>query len=219
MKTAISIFDARIAPVFDTAREICLVERSASGAPTKTFCRFDDGDLQAKVAWLVACGVQTLICGAVSQPLQHALAAAGIDVVSFVCGELDDVIAAQAANTLSKPAFAMPGCCGRRRGCGAQRGYSNFSPANLTTERRHTMPRGDGTGPKGMGPKTGRAAGSCAGPAEPGSAKGGLGKGAGRGLGAGAGRGLGLGAGRGPDAGTGRGRGRGRATGSGGGNA
>ena len=79
MKTAISIFDARVAPVFDTAREICLVERSASGAPTKTFCRFEDGDLQAKVAWLVATGVQTLICGAVSQPIHHALVDAGID--------------------------------------------------------------------------------------------------------------------------------------------
>ena len=30
-------------------------------------------------------------------------------------------------------------------------------------ERRHVMPRGDGTGPAGMGPMTGRAAGYCAG--------------------------------------------------------
>ena len=122
MKTAISIFDARVAPVFDTAREICLIERSASGDPTKTFCRFEDDDLQGKVAWLVASGVKTLICGAVSQPIHHALVDAGIDVVPFVCGELDDVIAAQAANTLSKPAFAMPGCCGRRRGGGTGAG-------------------------------------------------------------------------------------------------
>jgi predicted Fe-Mo cluster-binding NifX family protein len=123
MKTAISIFEARVAPVFDTAREICLVERSASGDPTKTFCRFEDGDLQAKVAWLVACEVRMLICGAVSQPIHHALVDAGIDVVPFVCGEIDEVIAAQAAKTLSKPAFAMPGCCGRRRGCGMGRGF------------------------------------------------------------------------------------------------
>ena len=151
MKTAISIFDARVAPVFDTAREICLVERSASGAPSKTFCRFEDGDLQAKVAWLVACGVQTLICGAVSQPLQHALAAAGIDVVSFVCGELDDVIAAQAANTLSKPAFAMPGCCGRRRGCGMGRGRGGGRGG------------GTGAGGAGMGVSAGHGLGAGAG--------------------------------------------------------
>jgi hypothetical protein len=35
-------------------------------------------------------------------------------------------------------------------------------------ERRITMPRGDGTGPAGMGPMTGRAAGFCAGYPVPG---------------------------------------------------
>jgi hypothetical protein len=49
------------------------------------------------------------------------------------------------------------------------------------------MPRGDGTGPMGMGPMTGRAAGFCAGYAMPGYANGfyrrGFGMGFGRGRG------------------------------------
>jgi len=64
------------------------------------------------------------------------------------------------------------------------------------------MPRGDGTGPGGMGPMTGRAAGFCAGYGTPGfaSAPGrgygmGYGRGWGRGFGAGWGRGFGLGRG------------------------
>lgn len=121
MKTAISIFQKRIAPVFDTALEVCLVERDGGGATAKKFCRFDSNDPQSKVSWLVAAGVQTLICGAVSQPLQHALEAAGIAVVPFVCGDIDKIIAAQTDNTLGEPAFAMPGCCGRRRGAGRGR--------------------------------------------------------------------------------------------------
>jgi len=56
------------------------------------------------------------------------------------------------------------------------------------------MPRGDGTGPAGMGPMTGRAAGYCAGYSAPGFMNpipgGGFGLGRGRG---GFGRGLGLG--------------------------
>ena len=54
------------------------------------------------------------------------------------------------------------------------------------------MPRGDGTGPAGMGPMTGRAAGHCAGYATPGCANpvGGRGLG-GRGRGGGGGRGHG----------------------------
>ena len=61
------------------------------------------------------------------------------------------------------------------------------------------MPRGDGTGPAGMGPMTGRAAGFCAGNGMPGytnpiPGRGfGMGFGRGRGFGGGGGRGWGRG--------------------------
>ncbi len=42
------------------------------------------------------------------------------------------------------------------------------------------MPRGDGTGPVGMGPMTGRAMGYCAGAVVPGYANAGAGSGRGR---------------------------------------
>lgn len=53
------------------------------------------------------------------------------------------------------------------------------------------MPRGNGTGPMGMGPMTGRAAGYCAGFGMPGYTN------PGRGFGMGLGRGCGFGSGRG----------------------
>ena len=49
------------------------------------------------------------------------------------------------------------------------------------------MPRGDGTGPQGMGPMTGRALGFCAGFGTPGYANPGVGAGFGRGCGRGRG--------------------------------
>ena len=56
------------------------------------------------------------------------------------------------------------------------------------------MPRGDGTGPNGMGPMTGRAAGYCAGYSVPGYANPSFGRGGwGRGRGWGGGRGAGRG--------------------------
>ena len=60
------------------------------------------------------------------------------------------------------------------------------------------MPRGDGTGPAGMGPMTGRAAGFCAGYSAPGymNPVGGRGMGAGGGFGRGFGGGFGGGRGR-----------------------
>jgi len=64
-----------------------------------------------------------------------------------------------------------------------------------------SMPRGDGTGPGGLGPMTGRAAGYCAGYSVPGfmnpsGGRLGLGFGYGRGYGRGFGRGMGRGYGR-----------------------
>jgi len=58
------------------------------------------------------------------------------------------------------------------------------------------MPRGDGTGPAGLGPMTGRAAGYCVEYSAPGYMNSGI-RGFGRGLGRGFGRGLGCGLGRG----------------------
>ena len=59
------------------------------------------------------------------------------------------------------------------------------------------MPRGDGTGPMGFGPMTGRAAGYCVGSPAPGYMNPGPGRGFGMGGGRGRGRGMGLGRGMG----------------------
>ena len=81
------------------------------------------------------------------------------------------------------------------------------------------MPFGDGTGPIGMGPMTGRAAGFCAGYGRPGFASPMLGRGgvwgAGMGFGRGWGMGRGMGFGRGWGMGRGLGIGRGRGIGLG----
>lgn len=68
------------------------------------------------------------------------------------------------------------------------------------------MPRGNGTGPMGMGPMTGRGAGYCAGFGAPGYMNPQVGgRGAGYGLGRGFGRGMGYGFGCGMGYGFGRG--------------
>ncbi|MBN2534712.1 MAG: DUF5320 domain-containing protein [Spirochaetales bacterium] len=96
---------------------------------------------------------------------------------------------------------------------------SDKDMVNLLKEGGVIMPRGDGTGPAGSGPMTGRAAGYCAGYPVPGymnpvSGQGLRGYGFGRGRGfSGRGRGRGF-SGRGRGRGfSGRGRGRGRGMG------
>ena len=39
-------------------------------------------------------GVDVVVCGAISQPFEAALSAAGIKVIGFVCGPLEEVLSA-----------------------------------------------------------------------------------------------------------------------------
>ena len=115
MKTAFSVWEQRIAPVFDTALQIRLVESDGTRITAeKEYAMSGEGASQ-KAAWLAEQGVSTLVCGAVSRPLQEQLAAGGITVLPFVAGDLRQVIRASLDGTLAGAAFTMPGCCGRRR--------------------------------------------------------------------------------------------------------
>lgn len=83
---------------------------------------------------------------------------------------------------------------------GVQEGTVEGRGSILTIYRRevNNMPRGDGTGPRGQGPRTGRGLGSCpsVGRKPRVGVRRGLGMGQGRGLGMGQGRVQGRGVGR-----------------------
>ncbi len=115
MKTAFSVWENRIAPVFDTSRQIHLVVTDGARITAEKAHAISGEAVTQKVSWLAEQGVSTLVCGAVSRPLQERLAAAGIEVVAFVAGDLRQVIQASLDGALNGAAFTMPGCCGRRR--------------------------------------------------------------------------------------------------------
>jgi len=131
MKTAFSVWEHRIAPVFDTARQIHLVESDGTRITAEKAHVISGEDVPQKVAWLADQGVATLVCGAVSRPLQQQLASVGIKVVPFVAGDLRQVIQASLDGSLNGAAFAMPGCCGRRR-MGRRQGAERCCAARKT---------------------------------------------------------------------------------------
>ena len=111
MKTAFSSWKNRIAPVFDVTRQIFLVE-SVDG---KIIFEEEKGlpgeDLGEKALHLAGMGVNTLVCGAISQFMQSIIASYGINVVPFIAGDLREVIQAWFDNRIKDDVFAMPGCC------------------------------------------------------------------------------------------------------------
>jgi predicted Fe-Mo cluster-binding NifX family protein len=114
MKIAVTIWNDRIAPVFDIARDIRLVE-VVEGRAIDQKQEFLAGELPVQKALrLVELEVDTLICGAISRPVRAMIAGYGIQVVPFVAGNPEAVIQAWIKGGLREEVFMMPGC--RRRG-------------------------------------------------------------------------------------------------------
>lgn len=124
MKIAFAHWDNRIAPVFDTARQIHVIETESGRVVRETQETLSEDMTVQKVLRLVELGIGILVCGAISRSMQGLVSAYGIQVIPFVAGDLPEVIQAWLCGNLMHDAFVMPGC--RRRGRQRFRGYRTF---------------------------------------------------------------------------------------------
>jgi predicted Fe-Mo cluster-binding NifX family protein len=149
MKTAFAYWDNRIAPVFDIARQIHIVE-TESGRITGEAIEVIANDLPAiKVLRIVDLGINTLVCGAISSQLHAMISASGIRVISFVAGDLRRIINAWLEGKLESGRYAMPGCCRR---------YSS-SPEMKVNNKEVQLMNGRRIGGMGQGQRWGRRQG------------------------------------------------------------
>ena len=185
MKVALTAWEDRISPVFDSARTLLIAEIENGEIVRRRKEPFFPEMSYRLADWLHNLGIDVLICGAISQLPAGIVESSGIKLISFVGGNAEEVLGAYAEGEQIVPAFSMPGCGwrhGRRKGRNAV--------FNRNKEVRN-MPRGDKTGPQGGGPGTGKGRGGCSngdGSGKPGQGRGG-GPGKGRGQGQGQGRG------------------------------
>lgn len=133
MRVAIPHWEGRISPVFDVAGKFLLIDIENGRESRRQERRLSATDQFARLTEFLGFGAETLICGAISASAEARLAAAGVQVIGFTCGMVDEVLAAYLNNKLVKSAFAMPGCQRWRR-----------------REGEGVMPRGFGMG-AGMG--------------------------------------------------------------------
>lgn len=124
MRLGIATHEGRVSPVLDVAQRLWVVSIDGETPTRQDEVRLAAPSLCGRVREIQAAGVDVLICGAVSRPLEAALANAGVHVVPQVCGDIDEIVQAYVAGRLAERDFLMPGCCGRRRrpGRGGNRG-------------------------------------------------------------------------------------------------
>lgn len=159
-KAAFATWNNRIAPVFDVARLIELVETD-SGKIVRQIQVNAAGDIpNLRASGLADLGVDTLVCGAISRPLQATIAAYGIEVISFVAGNLQEVIQAWVDGKLPWAAvYAMPGCrnAGRHRSKGTY--DTNGRDSKLNGNKRGKKSTGQGRQGQGGGQRQSRGGG------------------------------------------------------------
>ncbi len=120
MKIAMPVCGNRLSTVFDTADELLMLETGPGVAPEQSRARWKEDTVIARTAQIKESGVQVLICGALSGSVARMLNAAGVRVIPFIRGTVDEVLEAFCNGTLSGKHFFLPGCTpcegqGRRR--------------------------------------------------------------------------------------------------------
>lgn len=115
MRIAIPHWQNRVSPVLDVARTLLLVDVDCHQITARLDVILEEEDPLGRAMCIKELGVNVLICGAISRPLEQALMSAGIDVIAQICGEVVQVLEAYLANRLEQETYLMPGCCGLKR--------------------------------------------------------------------------------------------------------
>ncbi|MDF7822913.1 NifB/NifX family molybdenum-iron cluster-binding protein [Pontiellaceae bacterium B12227] len=116
MKAAITEWQNRVAPVFDVAGTVLLIETDAE--ELQESISLPSGNPRNKIAFLKEQEVDVLICGAITRRMREYAEELGIRINPFVSGEIDEVWDAWRNGTLDQACYSMPGCrrCRRRKG-------------------------------------------------------------------------------------------------------
>ena len=109
MKVAFSVWNGRIAPVFDVAGTVIIREIADGKIVNEQTVAVSVEDPYEKIDTLVENGVTHIVCGALSRRFQFFIESRGIKVTPFISGDIDTVSEAFIKGKLDG-SFSMPGC-------------------------------------------------------------------------------------------------------------
>ncbi len=115
MNVAITVWGDRISPVFDSAQTLLVAEIREKQVIDRKIQRFQATMFSRCLELLQELDVRVLICGALCEGPVRLLEFHGIEVIPFVTGEAEEILACYVQDKDLKE-FAMPGC-GHARCC------------------------------------------------------------------------------------------------------
>jgi len=109
-RVAIPDWNGQVSPVFDVAARVLVVDLEGGRELRRQITLLSGLTPAGRVLRLEALGVDTLVCGAISRPLEELAGAHGISVVALVSGSVDTVERIMAEGRPIPEACLLPGC-------------------------------------------------------------------------------------------------------------
>jgi predicted Fe-Mo cluster-binding NifX family protein len=109
-KIAVTVWGKRVSPVFDSARTLLIAEINGRALTATSRIAFDPEQPLALLQLLRAQEVMVIICGAVSEEPAAIIEAAGIKLIPFITGDVQQVLEHFLKGRALGNTFQMPGC-------------------------------------------------------------------------------------------------------------
>jgi predicted Fe-Mo cluster-binding NifX family protein len=108
MRICLAAYNHRLAALFDTASRLLLFDGLGDGLQPAGEVHPPGEGAASRIAAVLACGAEVLVCGAMSRCTRRILSDSGLVVWDWVRGDIDEVLTAWAQNRLQD--LSMPGC-------------------------------------------------------------------------------------------------------------
>ncbi|MFH0784939.1 MAG: NifB/NifX family molybdenum-iron cluster-binding protein [Pseudomonadota bacterium] len=109
-KIAVTVWEHRISPVFDSARTLLIGEIKDKAFVSSSYRTFSLDHPSELLQILRTEKVKIIICGAISVEPAEMLLAAGFELISFITGDVHRVLEAFIKGDTLGESFNMPGC-------------------------------------------------------------------------------------------------------------
>ncbi|MCK9362424.1 MAG: hypothetical protein M0P74_02300 [Syntrophales bacterium] len=109
MKVAMTVWENTVSTVCDFSNRLLVFDVMGGEVKNRSLIPFETKILLERLNQLGELGVEVLLCGAISRPLERMILASGVKVIPCLRGSIEEVIGAYLDGGLSDARFILPG--------------------------------------------------------------------------------------------------------------
>ncbi len=109
MKVAMTVWEDTVSTVCDFSSRLLVFDVMGNEVKNRSLIPFQTGIMPERMNQFEALGIEVLLCGAISRPLERMIRASGVKVIPYLRGSIEEIIRAYLDGGLSDARFTLPG--------------------------------------------------------------------------------------------------------------